>query len=79
MGLLDMFKDKAAEFLQGAKDKASDVTGVDLSAGDLTETAAGPIAETGQNIADTATQAGQDLTATADDAIADAKDKLPGT
>lgn len=79
MGLLDMFKEKAAEFLQGAKDQASDATGVDLSSGDLAEAAAEPLAETGQNIADTATEAGQDLTATAEDAVADVTDKLPGT
>ena len=29
MGLLDRFKDKAGDLVEGAKDKVSDVTGVD--------------------------------------------------
>jgi hypothetical protein len=38
MGLFDMFKDKAAELIQTAKDQVSDLAGVDLPAAGETVT-----------------------------------------
>jgi hypothetical protein len=57
MGLFDMFKDKASELLQGAGDKVSEVTGLDLPLGgvadQVTESAAG-LGETARGLADAA-------------------------
>ncbi|MDX6293307.1 MAG: hypothetical protein QOH50_2382 [Kribbellaceae bacterium] len=57
MGLLDMFKDKASELLQGASDKVSEATGIDLPIGDVadqvTESTDG-LGETTQGLADAA-------------------------
>lgn len=65
MSLFDTLKEKAAELLGGAGDKVSELTGVDLSAGeaavDQASQAAGDLAETGQGLADTATETGQGI------------------
>jgi hypothetical protein len=52
MGLFDMFKDKAAELIQAAKEQVGEVTGIDLQA---------PVDELIGSAGDTVTQAGQDL------------------
>jgi hypothetical protein len=91
MGLLDMFKDKAAELIQTAKDQVSDRTGVDLQAGD---SAAEQVQQAAEQVSDTAgidtqadalidtagsvTDAGQNAADTAHDAVNDATDKLTG-
>jgi hypothetical protein len=68
MSLFDMIKGKAAELLTGAGDKVSELTGIDLPGGEiadqLTQSATG-LAESGQNLANTATGAGQNLADTA--------------
>jgi hypothetical protein len=83
MGLFDMFKDKATELLQSAKDQVSELTGVELPVDGLIDQAsqtAGIVTDAGQNLADTATgavgQAGQDLAGTAKGAVTDATDGL---
>jgi hypothetical protein len=70
MGLFDIFKDKAAELIQGAKEQVSDLTGVDLPADGVTDQVdqvTGSVAEAGQNLADTA-----------EGAVSDAIDPLTG-
>jgi hypothetical protein len=84
MSLFDMIKGKAAELLTGASDKVSELTGIDLPGGEiadqLTQSATG-LAESGQNLADTATGAGQNLADTVGDAatgaVTDAIDPRP--
>jgi hypothetical protein len=88
MGLLDMFKDKASELLQGASDKVSEATGIDLPIGDVadqvTESTDG-LGETTQGLADAAGdqvtqatdslgEAGQNLADTATDSVGEAID-----
>ncbi|MFI7065168.1 hypothetical protein ACIBL3_29535 [Kribbella sp. NPDC050124] len=57
MSLFDMLKNKASELLQGASEKVSDATGIDLPVGDaadqVSESAAG-LGETAQGYADAA-------------------------
>jgi hypothetical protein len=57
MSVFDMLKNKASELLQGASEKVSDATGIDLPTGDaadqVSESAAG-LGETAQGYADTA-------------------------
>jgi hypothetical protein len=57
MSVFDMLKNKASELLQGASEKVSDATGIDLPVGDaadqVSESAAG-LGETAQGYADTA-------------------------
>jgi hypothetical protein len=86
MSLFDTFKQKATELLQGAKDQASELTGVELPVDGLIDQAGQTVddaADAGQNLADTATetvgQAGQGLADNADGAVTDATDRLPGT
>lgn len=64
MSIFDKFKDKATELLQGAGDKVSEATGIDLSGvtdkvtestEGLTETAQG-LGETAQGVGETAAQ-----------------------
>jgi hypothetical protein len=84
MGLLDMFKDKAAELIQGAKEQVSEVIGIDGVTDQIDQiegsaTEAGQnLADTGQNLADT----GQNLADTgqniADTAVNDVTDRLTG-
>jgi hypothetical protein len=73
MSLFVMFKEKAAELLQGAKDQVSELTGVDLPVDgviDQVEQTAGSVTDAGQNLADTATgvvsEAGQTAGGVAD-------------
>ena len=63
MSLFDMFKDKATELLQGAKDKVSELTGIELPT---------------EGVTDQVGQAAGGLTDTAEGAINGAKDKLTG-
>lgn len=63
MGLLDKFKDKAGDLVQGAKDKVSDATGIDV---DATLDAAGSAVEGSESLSDAA------------GSFRDAKDKLTG-
>ncbi len=63
MGLMDMFKEKAGDLVQGAKDKVSDVTGIDV---DQTLDAAGSAVE------------GTDNLVSAADSFIETKDKLTG-
>jgi hypothetical protein len=58
MSLFDTLKEKAAELLGGAGDKVSELTGIDLPGGEI----AGGLADAGQNLADTATEAVSDAT-----------------
>jgi hypothetical protein len=51
MGLLDKFKDKADSMVQAAKDRVSDVTGVDT---DKLIDAAGSLKDAGENLHDAA-------------------------
>jgi hypothetical protein len=54
MGLFDMFKDKAAELIQGVKEQVSEVTGIDLQPDTVVDQigkAAGSVTEAGQNLA----------------------------
>jgi len=51
MGLLDRFKDKAEEMVQGAKDSVSDVTGLDT---DKLIDAAGSVGDAAGNLSDAA-------------------------
>jgi hypothetical protein len=57
MSVFDMLKNKASELLQGASEKVSDATGIDLPVGDaadqVSESAAG-LGETAQGYAETA-------------------------
>jgi hypothetical protein len=57
MSVFDLLKNKASELLQGASEKVSDATGIDLPVGDaadqVSESAAG-LGETAQGYADTA-------------------------
>jgi hypothetical protein len=65
MGLFDSFKEKAAELIQGAKEQVSEVTGIDVqpdAVGDQIDQVASDVTETGQNAADTATDAVKDVT-----------------
>lgn len=57
MSIFDKFKDKATELLQGAGDKVSEATGIDLSGvtDKVTETAQG-LGETAQGVGETAAQ-----------------------
>ena len=59
MSVFDMLKNKASELLQGASEKVSDATGIDLPVGDaadqVSESAAG-LGETAQGYADTAAE-----------------------
>ncbi|WP_344218654.1 hypothetical protein [Kribbella sancticallisti] len=50
MSVFDRLKDKASELLQGAGDKVSEATGIDLPIGDVTDQAT----ETAQGLGDTA-------------------------
>jgi hypothetical protein len=59
-----MFKDKAAELIQGAKDQVSEVTGIDLQPEALTDQidqVTGSVTEAGQDLADTAKGAVNDV------------------
>jgi hypothetical protein len=92
MGLFDMFKDKATELVQTAKEQVTDLTGLDLPAGDgateLVQQATeqvSDIAGTGlqpDTLIDTAagsiTEASQNAADTAQNAVNDATDKLAG-
>jgi hypothetical protein len=49
MGLLDRFKDKAGELVQGAKDSVSDVTGIDT---DKLVDAAGSVSDAAGSLSD---------------------------
>jgi methyl-accepting chemotaxis protein len=54
MGLFDMFKDKAAELIQGVKEQVSEATGIDLQPDTVVDQigkAAGSVTEAGQNLA----------------------------
>jgi len=51
MGLLDRFKDKAGDLVQGAKDKVTDATGVDT---DKLLDAADNVVEAGHALSDAA-------------------------
>jgi hypothetical protein len=84
MGLFDMFKGKAAELIQAAKEQVGEVTGIDLPASvdELIETANATVGQAGQDLTDnaagSAAQVGQNLTDTADKTISHGKDKLAG-
>lgn len=64
MSVFDMLKSKATELLQGAGDKVSEATGIDLPIGDATDQvsevtdqvtqATDGLGEAGQNLSDTA-------------------------
>jgi hypothetical protein len=62
MSVFDMLKNKASELLQGASEKVSDATGIDLPVGDAadqaSEAAAG-LGETAQGYADSAGETAQ--------------------
>ena len=62
MSVFDMLKNKASELLQGASEKVSDATGIDLPVGDAadqaSEAAAG-LGETAQGYADAAGETAQ--------------------
>jgi hypothetical protein len=51
MGLFDKLKDAAGDVVQGAKDKVSEATGIDV---DSTLEAADSLVEAGENISDAA-------------------------
>jgi hypothetical protein len=51
MGLLDKFKDKAGDLVQGAKDKVSDATGVDT---DKMLDVAGNVVDAGHSLSEAA-------------------------
>jgi hypothetical protein len=81
MSLFDMFKDKATELLQGAKDQVGELTGVELPVDGVIDQAgqtAGNVTDAGQNIADTATGAVTEAGQSATGAVTDATDKLTG-
>ena len=63
MGLFDIIKDKAAELLSGTSDKVNDLTGAELPGAEATD----QLAQSADNLADTAATAGQELTDTAQD------------
>ncbi|TCO19787.1 hypothetical protein EV652_113186 [Kribbella steppae] len=57
MSVFDMLKNKASELLQGASEKVSDATGIDLPVGDAADQvtqATDGLGETAQGYADTA-------------------------
>ncbi|MEI8409387.1 MULTISPECIES: hypothetical protein [unclassified Kribbella] len=59
MSVFDMLKNKASELLQGASEKVSDATGIDLPVGDAADQAseaATGLGETAQGYADTASE-----------------------
>jgi methyl-accepting chemotaxis protein len=93
MGLFDMFKDKAAELIQTAKDQVNDLTGIDLPAAgetiaEQTQQATEQVSDIAGNhlqpdtLINTATDsiadAGQNAADTAHDAVNNATDKLTG-
>jgi uncharacterized protein YjbJ (UPF0337 family) len=84
MGLFDMFKDKAAELIQSAKEQVGEVTGIDVQApiDELIGTAPATVTQTGQDLTDNAAgnvaEVSQNLTDTVDKTINDGKDRLTG-
>jgi hypothetical protein len=81
MSLFDMFKDKATELLQGAKDQVSELTGVELPVDgviDQVGQTAGNVTDTGQNLADNASGAITEAEQSATGAVTDATDRLTG-
>jgi hypothetical protein len=81
MSLFDMLKDKVSELLQGAGEKVSEATGIDLPLGDVADQvteSTGGLGETAQGLADSAgAAAGVDLPVDGvTDQVAQAADEL---
>lgn len=75
MGLLDMFKDKAAELMQGAKDQVTDLTGADPTIEDVV----GGATEQADQVAQTVDAAGQEGQNLVENVETDARDAVNKT
>jgi hypothetical protein len=71
MGLFDIIKDKAAELFSGAGDKVNELTGTELPG---TDAAADQLAQSADNVGDTAQDLSGSVSEAADSAITDATD-----
>lgn len=67
MGLFDIVREKVSELMSGAGEKVTEVTGVELPGGE----AADQVAQSADNLTDTATSAGQGIADTATGAVQD--------
>ncbi|MCW2642118.1 MAG: hypothetical protein JWP76_4424 [Dactylosporangium sp.] len=84
MGLFDMFKDKAAELIQTAKEQVGEVTGIDLQTpvDELIDSANTTVTQAGQDLADnagSAAEVGQNLADTAAGSAAEVGQNLADT
>jgi hypothetical protein len=70
MGLFDIIKDKATELLSGTSDKVNDLAGAELPGAE----AAGQLAQSADNLTDTAQDVTGPASEAANNAITDATD-----
>lgn len=74
MSVFDMLKNKATELLQGAGDKVSEATGIDLPIGDATDQVSEQVTDQVTQATDGLGEAGQNLSDTAADRLGEVTD-----